>query len=563
VKVQVPMMVDDGRFAPQGRGGATEVVQIEEDFFLDGPVSQRVAVLDFDPQTGSLEPGVPYIPPTKGKKLGHYDLPVPLDISSPAFGRVSVFATVCKTIQMFEKDDVLGRPVRWAFGPSQLLVVPRAGRDENAFYERHSHSLQFFFFPSPYEGNELIYTSLARDIVAHVTGQAILDGVAPHLWFAVAPQSRALYEAIGDLTALLVSIDSRTLREAVLKGTDGSIEDSTHFSAVAEQFGMAKGTGALRSLYDEGLVLSDAIRGEEHDLARVLTAALYSFLVKIYEFRKAERIATTGDDGDDLGLWNRFLVLAATQFRRMTMRALDYLPPGEISFADYGRAIIAADWAAHPDDHKERYWLCDEFVRRRMAASSSALLVEPPPEDGLEGIDLQGLLDSDGEAYDFANSRQGRQLLGIPAGAQVYVEPRLRVERDYFHRQQDGAPAVQKVGECLFKVWWYRQEQNRLGPGFPTRRDVAVGTTMAWDRDTGKLRTLLTTGNRNRDELAKQQQDRDHLLARLADEGILRSGSQRLGPDGRPLRRQASFETRGRVMRVSSIPRTLRWERER
>jgi hypothetical protein len=144
-KVKVPMMVDDARFAPQGREGATEVVRIEEDFFLDGPVSRRVAVLDFDPKTGALERGVPYIPPKKGNVLGHYDLPDPPDVYSPAFGQVSAFATVCKTIQMFEKNDVLGRQVRWAFDAPQLLVVPRAGRMENAYYERDSHSLQFFF----------------------------------------------------------------------------------------------------------------------------------------------------------------------------------------------------------------------------------------------------------------------------------------------------------------------------------------------------------------------------------------------------------------------------------
>ena len=91
-RIEVPMMVDDARFAPQGRGSATEVVGIEEDFFLDGPVSRRVAVLDFDPKTGALENGVRYVPPKKGNKIGTYDLPKPPDIYSPAFGQVSVFA---------------------------------------------------------------------------------------------------------------------------------------------------------------------------------------------------------------------------------------------------------------------------------------------------------------------------------------------------------------------------------------------------------------------------------------------------------------------------------------
>ena len=98
------------------------------------------------------------------------------------------------------------------------------------------------------------------------------------------------------------------------------------------------------------------IRDEEHDLCRVLTAALYSVLVKMHDARKLQRIAETGKDDFAVSGWA--LATAAEQFRRMTLRALDYLPPGEISFADYGRAIIAPDQAAYPDDEKERGWLC-------------------------------------------------------------------------------------------------------------------------------------------------------------------------------------------------------------
>ncbi|MCI0348450.1 MAG: hypothetical protein L0Z53_03405, partial [Acidobacteriales bacterium] len=64
----------------------------------------------------------------------------------PSFMQVVVFGGVMKTMQMFEEADNLGRRIRWAFDGPQLLVVPRAGDWANAYYERESRSLQFFYF---------------------------------------------------------------------------------------------------------------------------------------------------------------------------------------------------------------------------------------------------------------------------------------------------------------------------------------------------------------------------------------------------------------------------------
>ena len=176
--------------------------------------------------------------------LGQYDIPEPYNTESRAFNQVSAFATVMRTIRLYEEPDTLGRRVRWAFPGEQLIVLPRAGWGENAVYVREQGRLEFYYFQSRNGSREVVYTSLARDIVAHETAHAILDGIAPHLWFAVTPQSIGLHEAIADLTSLLVSIRSRGLRKAVLKRTGGSIEHSSEFSAVGEEFGAARGTGA-------------------------------------------------------------------------------------------------------------------------------------------------------------------------------------------------------------------------------------------------------------------------------------------------------------------------------
>ena len=104
------MMVDDPKFSESGRADPlVECHHFREDFFLDGPVSRRVVVLAFDEKTGALVPGLPYERTKPGAVLGHYKLapdPKHPDPTSRAFNQVSALATVLKTIQMFEKEDL-------------------------------------------------------------------------------------------------------------------------------------------------------------------------------------------------------------------------------------------------------------------------------------------------------------------------------------------------------------------------------------------------------------------------------------------------------------------------
>lgn len=525
MKVRILMMVDDARFAPLGRSELIEGFDIDrEACFLDGPATDRVIVLDRDQATGQLL-ACKFCLPAKGRILGRYDIPCPVDTTSRAFNQVSVFATVLKTIYMYEEPDTLGRRIRWAFDSPQLIIVPRSGIDENAFYSRAARSLKFYSFPSHQNSHHMVHTSLARDIVAHETGHAILDGIAPRLWDAITPQSLALHEAIADLTALLVSMRSRTLSKAVLKSTKGSIEHSTHFSAIAEEFGFASGSGALRDLKND-LSMSDVDASRPHDLSQVLTGALYSVLIKMHDGRK--KVTAARKEISEYSVSGYALYGAAQHFKRMILRALDYLPPGEASFADYGRAILAADQASHPDDAQEREWLIEEFVRRGIVADQNALDVRLPGDgksDWSEGVDRAALADDDRAVHQFAGSAHGRQLFGIPDDVPFHVEPRLRVTKTYYHRVSDQVVDTEEVQECLFKVCWQQEEPNPLGPAHPPKRAITVGTTLSWDWNTGRLRALLTSDHRARpQEEAEQQAGRDLFMRRLWEDGYLQGG---------------------------------------
>lgn len=513
MKARLPMMLDDpqtSRYA--GLDDFETFITRDEDFFLDGPVSRRVAVLDFDAETGAVLPGARFVEPGK-RKLGGYDCPEEEGIYGRSFQQVNAFATVLRTMYLYEEPDALGRKLTWAFGAPQLLVVPRAGEMANAFYERDSHSLQLFSI-SRGPDKPPVCSCLSRDIIAHETGHAILDGIAPDLYNAYTPQSLALHEAIADLTALLMSFRSNKLRQAVLKATNGSIADSSAFATVAPELGQARDpTGAaryLRSLLndktldredrtlDENGIPNRVNRYEPHSLSEALSGALYTVMVKIHA-----SLAT------DYSASGKALFVGGERFKRMILRALDYLPPGEVSFGDYGRAILASDQAAHPRDGQERQWICDELVRRALVPDRKALEVETNfRHRALSKADLQTLVDSDWAAYQFAD--RNRELLGIPKGSLFRVRPRLDTTKSYY-RTKGAKP--EPIRELIFKVSWDEEEPNGAGlpPGLPGKRQITVGTTLAIDWETRTVRARLTS-----QWTGEQQADRTEMLKKLA-----------------------------------------------
>ena len=432
MKVRVPVLVKDPEVAKWKGIPFVEPFTITmEGHFLDGPVTRRVAVLDFDDKAGGLRRAARFVPPPAGSEVGYYDVPsgsALADLYDPRFLQVAVFGGVYKTIAMFEEPDTLGRSVTWAFPGSQLLVVPRAGEWANAFYERDSRSLQFFYF-TPAGRSEPVYTAHSQDIIAHETAHAIIDGIAPDLYHAQDPEGLAIHEAMADLTTLLMAFRSRRLAARVLEQTGGSIDHPSAFTMVAEQFGEALGEygHALRALHNERTMDDpDLDRTEPHALSEVLSGALYEVVYRIHEelkgvpeaqdaqesplavaaeFRQwagsddpaAER-ARRGDRAQTSA--GRALWIASERFKRTVLRGLDYLPPGEVGFADLARAILASDEASHPDSRAQREWLVDEFVKRGIVRCRSELDIETNyPHPALQDVDLQGLLDSDWQAY--------------------------------------------------------------------------------------------------------------------------------------------------------------------
>ena len=70
-----------------------------------------------------------------------------------------------------------------------------------------------------------------------------------------------------------------------------------------------------------------------------LTTAVWQALVGLYGANRA-----AGESPDAA------LELARKALQRMVVRALDYLPPADGTFADFAVALLRADLFANPDD---------------------------------------------------------------------------------------------------------------------------------------------------------------------------------------------------------------------
>jgi hypothetical protein len=506
----------------------TEAVTIrDEPGFFDGPVGARVAVLDFSPESGALGPGVASIPPPKEPQPFRYSTTTApsLDaLQAPAFISESVFGTVHETIRMFEEADILGRRVAWAFPGSQLLVVPRAGEWENAFYERDSRSLQFFYFPHRVTGQR-VYTALSQDIVAHETTHAILDGIDPDLYNALSTESLAIHEAVADLGALAVSLRSRALQRRFLDTTGGDPSKWVAFAGLAAQF--AEGTGRttrfLRDLAND-LRMSDVDTTEPHELSQVLSGALHALWRELFRGLK-QSLRRKEPALDEPTAAGRVVWLAREIYERMAFRALDCLPPGESTFADYARAILAADQAGVPEVDGPRAFLRKEFVERGIASSEAALRVETDLDvPAVRRTDVEALVTSDYSAYAFAN--ENRRLLRIPKDIPFKVMPRLQTEKLYYHLGRLKG----RVRETLFKASWTEEERQDVR-GLPPVRQVVVGTTLSIDRDTKRVRFRLTTG---RDGARRER--REAYLRKLARQRALALGTDAYDARGLPRR---------------------------
>ncbi|MEZ5936490.1 MAG: hypothetical protein R3F54_32260 [Alphaproteobacteria bacterium] len=548
---------------------------------LNGLVSKRVALLDFDPVTGALVPGPEVLPPKRGQKLHRLDVQERDLIAHPKNAtsiQALCFGAVMRCIYLVERS--LGRDIDWAFDGDQLLVVPRAGYQPNAFYQRSSHSLQFFFVPTggPSEGGDLdgVFTALSPDIVAHETAHALVDAIAPSLHDAASPESLALHEAIADVTAFIVSVRApKFLRYVVERHGDADNLKAAYLGEIAEEIGKLRGTGsAAMSARGDGDEIRPSLRNlantyaltaskgmqqvtshEPHELSLVLSGALFSFFETMVDREKSEIVKAGRKPAEATAI---AITMAASILTNVMYRALDYLPPGEISFADFGRAMLAADRIYMPGDGAEsvRDLLAAELQRRGICDRDRLYPQDRARFPDLSEENLERFADesNDWQIYDFVR-RFGR-LFCQPDNTVFKVHDSKLFNEKTVHvlKETELAAAHEKaktglaasddaiddsgsdmvktiIPELLIKVSWYAGDRLSMDDRSARDVDFRYGTTVSINLKDKTVLTRLTTNPDGFDEAynmasqSRQRGLREMLIADWYRRGLLVASS--------------------------------------
>lgn len=207
------------------------------------------------------------------------------------------YVTISNTINFLNKKSEKQIP-KWP-GTTNLYVLPHAGVNLNAFYDRRS--LQFFYVNDRRFGDP-IFTCDSTEIVAHELGHAILDAYRPETWNAMSLEVASIHEAFADFTAIIHSLTYDEIVEYILNETQGNLSKENIASELAEQFGRLiyrispegrNNSNALRSATNNfkyvnpGTLPQDApndqLAAECHSFGRIFLGALYDILTMIYE----------------------------------------------------------------------------------------------------------------------------------------------------------------------------------------------------------------------------------------------------------------------------------------
>ncbi|HYR33597.1 MAG TPA: hypothetical protein VEQ87_04835 [Burkholderiales bacterium] len=414
--------------------------------------------------------------------------------SDPRFHQQMVYAVASDTIEQFE--SALGRRIHWrraerpldaekGWRPDDILglvLYPHAMRQANAFYSPDAHGVLFGYFSAGDAEvgynvpGQTVFTCLSHDIIVHEMTHAILDGMRSHFMEQTNPDVAAFHEAFADLVALFRHFTHRVVLLDAIQRTGGrlyasalkgdSLADQAQQAwlaagdtqrnpliEIAGQFGEATGmrTG-LRSAIGKPKTMQELRNTAEcHERGSILVAAVFDAFFTVYIQRTARlfRIyrAAGGGDREDLPAPLAEAVSdeatrTAQEFFRSCVRAIDYLPPVDVTFGDFLRAVLSAEKEFDPVDAEgvRRAWM--EAFRRRgilpqdaLSFSEEALCWLPRADD--PPLQVNGLAFGGPLGFNYEQQRATAQALRTFIDANMetlHLDPKVAYRIPSFHQ---------------------------------------------------------------------------------------------------------------------------------
>ncbi|MDV3277386.1 MAG: hypothetical protein LYZ69_02825 [Nitrososphaerales archaeon] len=536
-----------------------------------GPIGQYLEIIDYDASNDCYYPPVDL----NQRSILLEDGLAP-DESNPQFHQQMVYAVASETIRRFE--HALGRRVRWAFGRhskhKRLRILPHAMLEANAFYSEELAALVFGYFAATEEDEGLnlpgqtVFTCLSHDIIAHETTHALVHSQRSFLTEPTGPDAPAFHEAFADMVALFQHFSYKDALLETIQRTGGRIyrtdlpAESTSgpggpllqseltgdnpIVGLARQFGYAVG---LRKSLRAALGTPPNTRelekySEPHRRGSILVAAIFDAYFSAYVRRISDLMRISQAAGMQLSsgnlhpdLANRLAETAAKtagHFLNICIRALDYCPPVDITFGDFLRAMITADYDMVPDDeHEYRTAVIHAFRSRGIvpggaASYSEESLLWQPPEVGANrvppvcsGLDFD-VWKSESAGQEQAREENNAKVLHSFADDNrtlLHLSPSLPIETHTFHVVNrvsvDGKILADVVTELIQRRAVLTDPDDPDSPKF----NFLGGTTLILAKS-GELRYAVykPVGEEKDDaDNARLKRQRDYLTSSEAD----------------------------------------------
>jgi hypothetical protein len=431
-------------------------VAVPAEDLIPGPMGYRVHVVDYDSTRRYFHGS--HVPPARYEdEPDEWQRGAPALVKDSRFHAQNVYALVMKTLARFE--FALGRRLGWSFDTHQLKVAPHGMFDANAFYSPVEEGLVFGYFKGV--SGKPVFTALSHDVVVHETTHALLDALRERYMVPSNPDQAAFHEGFADIIALLSVFALPEVVAHLLEPPNGKqnrartiarekvLPDALQQSALfglADQMGQEldglRGSALRRSAELEANphILDDPEFSEAHRRGEVFVAAVMRAFIDAW----SERILDTGVTGQKtfpLASVVEEGADVADALATLWIRALDYMPPVHLTFADALTAALTSDTQVRPNDErfKLRHYLKKQFAAYGIAPVQPYHAGEPdcwqraPTNLRYDRVRFESMRSDKDEVFRFLWENRTKLKLQTDAYAEVLsVRPCLRTGIDGF-----------------------------------------------------------------------------------------------------------------------------------